>query len=102
MQILREPPLWNADAAGLLKDFLESTVGQVFLANLAAGRPDFLPNADLNATALRACEIAGYEKCVSNLLHLTEAPKELTETASSAYPPIDDEENWRDGDKKEE
>lgn len=101
MQILRDPPLWNADAAGLLKDFLESTVGQVFLANLAASRPDFFPNADLNATALRACEIAGYEKCVSALLRLTEAPKEPVQTESNSYPSIDDEEKWNTGEEKE-
>jgi hypothetical protein len=92
MSIVREPPAWNNDAAGLLKEFLGTPVGQAFLAHLVASRPSFV-SGDLNAVALRASQIDGYEKCYSTILRLTDSLEESREEVP-AYPPLEDDSQW--------
>lgn len=101
--ILGTPPGWNADAAALLKQFLDSPVGGVFLAHLASHRPSFHPTTDLNSVALQAKEIAGFERAINTIIQLSEPP-ELTNDQpkiSDAYPDLDDETKWpKDGSEK--
>lgn len=107
MQTLREPPVWNQSAVDLLNQFLETPIGQVFLATLASQRPGFsTPTWRAEAVALRAKEIEGYEKCIQEILRLTEPVREEQSNqlpnGSSAYPPLDDDSQWDDKDKKEQ
>jgi hypothetical protein len=92
----RQPPVWNKDAAALLKQFIESPVGETFLANLTFIRPALLVGTpDPNAVALRASQVAGYEQCMNAIFTLMEPPTEEVQL-SEAYPPLDDDSRWPD------
>lgn len=92
--IQREPPPWNKDAAELLKQFFATGVGELFLAQLAAGRPTLLSGAaSLEATALQAREAAGFERAINLVLSLQEAPVEPTKEPDH-YPPLEDDAQW--------
>ena len=86
---------WNKPASELLKQFLNSGVGQNFLANLAARRPplDFSCD-DVNRVALRAKLAEGYERAINDILILSEPPVKEAGDSVEQYPPIDDESQW--------
>jgi hypothetical protein len=90
----REAPPWTKDSAALFKQFCESGVGQLFLATVISGRPSLLSGqADLEATALQAREVAGYERAVNLILSLMEPPIEAPSETEN-YPPLDDDSKW--------
>lgn len=93
--ILREPPVWNEAAAELLKQFLDSGAGTLFLAHLAAHRPALATNtSDVNAVALQASVVAGYERAITNILSLAEPPTKEGD-AEETYPHLDDDSKWK-------
>ena len=96
--ILREPSSWSKDNSAILRQFLDSGTGQLFLAHLAAARPGLLTDSnDVNRVALRASDAAGWEGAISCALSLAELPKEnLLERET--YPNLDDDAQW--GEKK--
>jgi hypothetical protein len=94
--ILGEAPVWNASAIALLRQYLDSDAGKVFLAQLASRRTALMTGSDnLNAVALRATEVAGYEKCINTILQLAEPLKPELATHSEQYPDLDDETAWK-------
>lgn len=89
-----EAPDWNSSSAALLRHFLETGAGQVFLANLITGRPSLLVSTDnLNSVALKASEVAGYEGCINRLFFLTKDP-EKEQTPHENYPDLDNNDAW--------
>jgi hypothetical protein len=94
--IVGTPPNWSKGTAELLKQFIESSTGQLFLANLAASRPTLSSSDELNVVALRSKLAGGYEACLDRILSLTEPPVEAGDDAEpdELYPSIDDESKW--------
>jgi len=100
MQIFGEPPEWNDSASALLKQFLETPTGQVFLATLGAQRPAFTAELTTDSVALRAKEIQGYEACISSIFRLaTRSSSSPPAEEKPAYPDVDDDNQWADVDK---
>lgn len=93
-------PGWSKGSAGILKQFLESATGQLFLDNLAHARPSLAAGSDLNTVALQAKAVGGYESALAQILALTEPPVEVDgEQTSELYPPIEQDALWSDGEK---
>ena len=77
MKIPTEQPNWTSDMAAALRQFLNTTPGQVFLQQLYWLRPapPTLPSThdpvDLGTRALHAEQLAGYERAIQDILALT-------------------------------
>lgn len=101
--LIGEPSPWNKDAAGLLQQFLEKPMGKVFLAQLAANRPQLSGSSDPHTVALQAKLVAGYELAILQIMRLTEAPEEANRPEQQTqYPDIDDESLWPKPEEKKE
>jgi hypothetical protein len=89
--------LWNKDASVLLKQFLLTTTGQVFMAELIARRPSFIsrPAGRCEGVAMQSKMVEGYELAVQRILDLAEPPNDLIEGAPPLYPDLDaDDKVW--------
>jgi len=96
---MRELPIWNKAASELLAQFLRTGTGEVFLALLSASRPGLMVGTEtLEATALRAREVAGYENCFREILRMATPPLDETATKTDTFHDIDDESKW-EGDR---
>jgi hypothetical protein len=94
--VSKEASPWNKDAAALLNQFFETATGQLFLAHMASGRPALLTNHDnVNAVAIRASEVAGYERAINKIFSLAVPPVEEHQN-HNPYPDLDNEAAWDD------
>lgn len=99
--IVGTPPGWSKGASELLRQFLETQTGQLFLAQLAATRPSLSTSDEINTVALRAKFAGGYEACIARISTLSEPPVEDgKEDADELYPSLDDESKWKNGEPK--
>lgn len=92
---------WNSEDVSLLRQFLESRSGLKFAPRLAELAPTLLDGGHANKTLVRNGELRGYQQALQNIFFLAyppaEAPKE-----TQAYPPIEDDSQWNDGQKLSE
>lgn len=91
------PSLWTRDAALLLKQFLMTSTGQVFVAELIARRPSFnsRPAGRCESVAMQSKMVEGYEQAVQQILSLAEPPADLVAEAPTLYPDLDaDDKVW--------
>lgn len=97
--IVGTPPGWSKGASELLKQFLETQTGQLFLAQLATTRPSLSGSEEINAVALRAKYVGGYEACLAKISTLSEPPpvEDGKGDTDELYPDLDDESKWKDG-----
>jgi hypothetical protein len=89
-------PGWNKDAAYILKRFLDTAVGKLFLIQLSARRPRFYPGIDLAGAGLNGKYVAGYEAAINQIMYLMEPPDVPTSGVESHYPDLDDDSQWVD------
>lgn len=91
---------WNKDAAQLLNQFLETPTGRLFLAQLQLRAPTNPAAKRVEAAALAGQFRAGYEKCLAEVMLLSEIPDESTnQQPPDRYPSLDDDSKW--GEQKE-
>ena len=103
MSFVREPSKWNNDAAALLKQFLSTSTGRLFLLHLDYLRPNLSSSCVAEEVALKAKVVEGYERAVSNVLALSmPVPKEGEIIADVFYKDIDDDSQWAPQPKREE
>jgi hypothetical protein len=87
-------PNWSDSSASLLRRYLETDAGQLFLAQLTSNRPSLITDSrDINKVALKASEVAGFEKCV-NLIFSLAKPQEEEQPPLVSLPPLDDDSQW--------
>jgi hypothetical protein len=92
-----ETPWESADATAL-RLFLESRSGQRALTHLAEQIPPLLDGSDVNKTLVASGTVKGWNGAIHALLSLTiEQPAAVK--APEAYPSLDDESAWEDGNK---
>lgn len=93
-----EPPEFTSDHRKQLQDFLESDAGQVALAWIVHNAPQLLDGGDVNKTLVASGEVKGYHKALSELISLTyEKPGKSSDTASEAFPDLEDDSKWEEG-----
>lgn len=89
--------IWDSNDADRLRDFLKHRTGKRFILRLRLNRP-MLPvipqeRGDLNAVALTAKQIEGYEQCIAAIFDCLVTESKIEEK-SLAYPNIDDDSGW--------
>lgn len=90
---------WNSDAASILKQFLRTGVGQVFIATLAAQRPSLTTANNLDEAALQGKLAAGYEKALDNIMLLSEpVDEDILQAEGSTFRDLEDDSQWNDKD----
>jgi hypothetical protein len=94
LNIQKEPSRWTRDEAELFQDLLKNPVLQRAVSHVAFSRPSLLSGADINQTALRAAEVAGFEKALATFLSLQEPPPKEESPRAEAYPDLDDDSKW--------
>lgn len=103
MSFVREPSKWNNDAALLLKQFLATSTGRLFLLHLDYLRPDLSSLEVMESVALKAKLVEGYERAISNVISLSmPQPKEGEATSTVFYKDLDDDTQWDALPKREE
>lgn len=85
MKIPTEQPKWSSDMAAALRQFLNTTPGQVFLQQLYWLRPTPPPlpsnndPVDLATRSLHSEQQAGYERAIQDILALTNGTATATD-----------------------
>jgi hypothetical protein len=88
---------WSAVDAENLAKFLDSDTGRRFLVKLADQIPPLLDSGHLNRVLIRSGEVRGQTALIQsfqNLAHPTTPPG----TPADAYPSLEDDTQWVDGD----
>lgn len=100
MEIIAQPIDWTSTDEENLSKFLETETGKRFLPRLLETTPPLLAKGDINSILIRSGEVRGYQEVARNVLalaHSTQQPPEPE--SSSAYPKLDDDKAWGDGQK---
>ena len=84
---------WNA--------FLDTETGKRLFPKLLESVPPLLPSGDTNAILIRSGEHRGLQLAVSQLISLSHPSDEKPQVISEAYPALDDDTAWADGNKLE-
>lgn len=96
--ITRESLEWTSDDAANLRIFLDTRTGQRLLPKALESMPPLLTKGEDNEIFIRSGEVRGFQLLTEALLSLTSiAPAIVTE--EPAYPPLEDDRAWKDGQK---
>jgi hypothetical protein len=96
--ITRDSLEWTSDDAANFRIFLDTPTGRRLLPKALESLPALLPSGDSNAILIRSGEVRGFQIMTEALLSLTSiAPAPVVE--ESAYPPLEDDRSWKDGQK---
>jgi hypothetical protein len=81
--------------------WLQTETGKRLLPRLAESTPMLLASGDVNAILIRSGEVRGFQAVLSQLLAMSHATPEKQTSNSQAYPPLEDDTAWNDGQKLE-
>lgn len=101
MQITNQALDWSSDDEDNLRAFLMTETGKRFLPKLLEGAPTNLTEGDTNKILIRSGIVLGWQKVVQTALSLAFRPPVSTVELNQpeAYPPLDKDEAWNDGNK---
>lgn len=102
MEIIAAASDWTQNDEEQLLKFLESAVGQRLIPRLADMAPPLLEEGDTNKILIRAGKLRGYQEALLNLIALSHSTKETPATEVVAYPALDNDAAWNDGQKLNE
>lgn len=96
--ITRDSLEWTSEDAYNLRLFLETPTGRRVLPKALESLPPLLSGGDTNPILIRSGEVRGFQLMTEAFLSLTSiAPAPVTE--QNAYPPLEDDRAWGDGQK---
>jgi hypothetical protein len=101
MEILAGPLDWTHIDEENLAHFLDTDTGKRFVPKLVEDAPLLLEKGDINAILIRSGEVRGYQILVRALLGLAHPTPKTEPAAATAYPPLEDDTAWADGQKLE-
>jgi hypothetical protein len=90
---------WDSADAKVLRDFLETPVGQKMVQYLHSQIPTLLDGGDVNKTLVRSGEVKGAQSLFDSFVNLVvESPAELQppQKTIDSYPSLDIEEAWEE------
>jgi hypothetical protein len=96
MEITNESLAWSSIDEANWDAFLRSQTGQRLIPKLADAAPLLLDGAHANKTLVRNGELRGFQRALSELLSLSHA-QPLPPQPETAYPPLEDDKKWSDG-----
>lgn len=89
---------WHDEDIGILRQFLKTRTGEKFLPKLAESAPTLLDGGHANKTLVRNGELRGYQAALREIYLLAYPPAE-PKPDPSAYPALEDDSAWNDGEK---
>jgi len=99
MEILANEDEWTSVDEQRLAEFLNTATGRRFIPTLVRNIPQLLAGGETNAIMIRAGEVRAFSTMVEAILLLAHPPAELPRFNSDAYPPLEDDTKWDDGNK---
>jgi len=98
MEITNDELPWDSENVELFRAFLLTPTGQRLVPKLAASAPSLLSKGDTNEICIRCGEVRGFQEVIKSLLALTVIQPGPSK-AEDAYPPLEDDKAWSDGEK---
>jgi hypothetical protein len=83
----------------ILAQFFRTRTGQRLIPKILESAPILLGSGDTNSILIRNGEVRGFGAAISTLLALSQVEKlpSVGDNIPSAYPSIEDDEQWADG-----
>lgn len=88
---------WDSNDIAALKNFLATKTGLRCVPKILESCPTLLSGGEVNALLVRNGEVRGFSMAVQALLALTSPPALPSPPEKSAYPPLDADDQWNDG-----
>jgi hypothetical protein len=98
MEITTEPLEWTSEDVDLWRQFLATRTGSRLLPKLLESTPALLDSGEINTILIRSGKVLGFQESVRVLLSLAVIQPSAPVT-ESAYPAIEDDSKWPDGQK---
>jgi hypothetical protein len=89
---------WNSEDVDLWRAFLATRTGSRLLPKLVESAPALLAEGEINAILIRNGKVLGFQESVRSLLALAVIQPGMP-VAESAYPPLEQDDAWNDGQK---
>lgn len=102
MEIIARAMDWTSVDEENFGKFLDTETGRRLIPRLLEGVPQLSDGGDTNRLLIRSGEVRGWQACVRDLLMLSHAqPQQAGVAQNQAYPPLEQDEAWNDGQKIE-
>lgn len=88
---------WDSIDRFALKTFLQTRAGLRLFPKILESVPQLLASGDTNALLVRNGEVRGFSMAVQAALALAEPPPKEQSPERTAYPPLDADDQWNDG-----
>lgn len=103
MEIIASPLDWTQFDEERWNSFLNTDTGKRLIPKVLEAAPGLLASGDTNAILIRSGEHRGLQLAVTQLLAMAHASGERpAEVVSDAYPALDNDKAWADGQTLEE
>jgi hypothetical protein len=101
MEIVAGPLDWTQIDEQRWSEFLNTETGKRVIPRMLESVPALLADGDVNAILIRSGEVRGWQECTRQLLAMSQAQPRPVESQSTAYPRLEDDAAWSDGQKLE-
>lgn len=98
MEIVARPEDWTQVDEQRLAEFLNTDTGKRLIPKLTESCPPLLEAGENNAILIRSGMVLAYGKILDNLMMLAHPPGPPA-PVQQAYPPLEDDSKWDDGQK---
>ena len=100
LEIVANPTDWTQTDQERWANFLDTETGKRLLPALVETAPPLLSKGDINEILIRSGEVRGIQSVIRELVALAHpSVKEAIAAQSTAYPPLEDDKLWDDGQK---
>jgi len=96
MEITNQSLDWDSEDLVLWRQFLQSRAGTRLIPKVADSAPQLMHKGDTNEILIANGKLLGFQMAIAAFLALAFPPPVEKET-SSAYPALDDDDAWNDG-----
>ena len=101
MEITSSGPEWDlSEDREIWKQFLSTRTGSRLIPKVLESVPELLAKGHVNGILIRSGEVRGWQMAIQTLLSLSvPEPPPMTTERPTAYPELDDDAKWADGNK---
>lgn len=89
---------WTSEDVAQFRNFLKTQTGEKLIPFLQEQFPSLLGKGETNDILIRSGEVRGCQILMRELLGMA-FPSEVKQIQSEAYPPLEDDSQWTDGQK---
>lgn len=101
MEIIADSLSWTSNDEENLSKFLDTETGKRFLPKLLESTPSLLETGETNGILIRSGIVRGFQEVARTILFLAHPSPSVISTPASAYPDLENDHAWEDGQKLE-